>query len=129
VDVSSGGVCRWAGVMDRFESGVCAFGDRYLGIAFRFCAANSAASERDIAEGDFRALKENLVFGTKAARVSCSLSCKAFMACECQKVNGRSMGFLYCSVGPLIVGGEVCGGILDFRRESRDACETVVGGV
>ena len=55
-------------------------GERYPGIAFRFWAASSAASDREIAEGDLRALNENLGLGANVARVSDSFSWRALMA-------------------------------------------------
>jgi hypothetical protein len=78
---SLGGVCKYPGVADADVLGVWALGERFSRAARRFCAANSAASEREMADGLLRAdLKENLGLGANVARVSWNLSCRALMA-------------------------------------------------
>jgi hypothetical protein len=75
---SRSGVCRWFGVLtkDDSEDGVC-----NPGKLRRFCAASSAASDSDTAEGFFRAvLKVKRVRGPKLARVSSSFSRRPFIA-------------------------------------------------
>jgi hypothetical protein len=72
---SLGGVCKYPGVADADVLGVRALGERLSRAPRRFCAANSAASESEIADGLLRAdLNENFGLGANVARVSWNLS-------------------------------------------------------
>jgi len=80
---SLGGVFAERGVLRDDEFSDREPGDRYPGTDRRSCAASSAASLNDSAEGLLRAdLKENLGLGANVCRCSSSFSRRALMACQ-----------------------------------------------
>ena len=84
------GLCKWFGVFanEDSEDGVW-----NPGRLRRFCAASSAASDRETAEGFFRAvLKVKRVRGPKLARVSSSFSRRPLIALS-YRPSQRSGGF------------------------------------
>ena len=78
---SSGGVRRWFGVVESEVSREEASDVPESGKFSLFCAASSAASFRETADGFLRpVLKVNLDRGANVARVSLNLSCNALIA-------------------------------------------------